>query len=462
MTVARPAVQRIGLVEKIYLLTIAAYASFSAIYWLPGVPSQLIDWAKTGLFVGLVLLSMPTFQRGGKAWANIYLALGVCAVAAFVVTIRQDGLATSIERGMDFVEPAGWLLVLNSIRTSALPHFYRLFRLCIAGFVLIAVYPFIARFGIVPDPPVPAEFFESIRNFGSYDYLIGLARASDSGFNAGRTGWAPPVMMAAMCLAAMLLVPGRQALRNALLAVVVVVFGFVATAVLGARGATLATLVVGLSWMLLARGNQTGALWALWGVAIGSLLVDWAALLPERFFRDAAGVGLFDRLDYITTGRLTTYVEGLRNFAEAPIAGVGVEQSFILLLTGELLQIHNTWIRALSEGGLLLAIPLFVLGWMLLKAALAPRLTTGPRSEYGCPNFRPVLLGGLLMSMMEPSVIFGAFNNNALFWTALWFVVGIQSGRLKAEMFAPPPPRLRRFGGHGPVPRPAWAGVQRR
>ncbi len=458
MTAGRPAVQAVGLVEKIYMAMIAGYTALAAIYWLPGVPSQLLDWAKTGLFLLLVLLSLPTLQRADRLMGRIYVLLGVCAVATFIANIGPDGLAVSIERSLDFAEAAGWLIVLNSIRSVALPHFYRLFRLFIAVFVLIAVYPLIARFGLVPDPPVPAEFFVSIRNFGNYDYLIGVARASDSGFNSGRTGWAPPVMMATLVLAAMLVVPDQNGRRRwALAAAGIVAFGFLACAVIGARGATMATLVVGLSWLLLARGNQTAAIWALWSAAIGSLLIDWAALLPERFFRDASGVGLFERLDYITTGRLTTYVEGLRNFADSPVVGVGTQDSFILLITGELLQIHNIWIRAISEGGLLLGIPVFFLGWLILRTALMPRLVVGPRSELGCPNFRPVVLAGLLVSMMEPSAIFGAFNNNALFWTALWFVMGIQSGRLPASVFLPPPSRRRntRIYFERPTFRPA-------
>jgi len=91
--------------------------------------------------------------------------------------------------------------------------------------------------------------------------------------------------------------------------------------------------------------------------------------------------------------RLTTIRAGLAMFADHPITGVGLGSSVVAwplyapsdAYGGKWLMIHNTFVQALSETG--------IIGFVLFTLLLATSLSDVRRMAHGAPHYAPLAIG---------------------------------------------------------------------
>lgn len=408
-----PPMRPVDVLERWYATGAALYTSFACIYWFPGLPSGFLAQVKLVAFAGLILLALPRLKRPNRNQAFLLAALTTAASAAFLAVLRTSDLATAVGRARDFIEPMLWISALSSLSTAGRVIFVRRLTQFLAILLIVATYPIMAHYKLVPDLMVPAEFFTQ---YGArYAGFVGKVRVSSAGFSGGATGWGSPIAFATLLLASCINRAGTRWFSS----LAVLFIGGFSIALIGARGASLALAISALGWILVARGSRVAGIIVLGSFTVASTLLDWRAVLPERFFKDASSSDLISRLNYISTGRITTYISGFEQFLSSPLFGVGVARATITI-NGEALQVHNVWLRSAVEGGLILFLPTVAIGVALLVLLASQRASD---SSVSLPNARPVVIAGLIVSMFEPSTIFGAFNNNVLYWTAIWLLL---------------------------------------
>jgi len=191
----------------------------------------------------------------------------------------------------------------------------------------------------------------------------------------------------------------------------VLALAVIAPAAMGGRGAAVGAMAAFALAVLYLRQLGHLRIPLILGMAVVPVVsIDYlvsAGILSERFFNIRSNTDWFFMLDAMSTGRLSTWIHAIENFAESPLIGVGVEQSRLAIYTGQVVSVHNAWLAFLSEGGLMAFLPAaFLFFWCLGMV-------------WRIREFRPLIAFVIVISMVEPGVMFGSFGNQVSIWTAV-------------------------------------------
>lgn len=410
--------------DNVQITLIAGYIAFSGIYWLPGISHILISNIKLLLFVFLVGLGILRFKIFIAEQKSIYFWLGVGAICAFSASYATTDMKTAIDQARNYVEPLLWLIALFGIRSSALPLFFSRIKAALTVFFLISLYPVGIYVGIFPNFYAPDALTDPTGLHLDKEWVLEAASILGGGFNGGSTGWGVTVSTTALLLVALYLNKTRRANFNLIVAAIIVAGSIMSIYVTGARGGTAALIMVTAYSILVARGHRVSRVFLVLGSMLILIYVDLASLLSERFLRNFDATGdFFTRLNAVTTGRVESYLGALAHFSDAPLVGKGPYDARVLVRGIQEISVHNLWLRQLAESGLFVFLPVLFLTLHLTWLAFADGKSSTKAlngREATWPNAGPVILCGLVMALVEPSVVIGAFNANVVIWTAVW------------------------------------------
>ncbi|MGB3831166.1 MAG: O-antigen ligase family protein [Mesorhizobium sp.] len=197
--------------------------------------------------------------------------------------------------------------------------------------------------------------------------------------------------------------------------------------VTGARGGVVALVVAGCYGLIISGRYRVSNTAFITVATIFSILFGLQELIPEILLRriDLSG-GFFDFASNLSAGRIDTYFGGIEIWKQAPIFGVGPGNAKIFVNNSQFVNVHNVWIRLLAEGGIFLFLSSIIVFFLILGMVFnrKPHFYGYNLENYiNWPNGRLVIISGLVLSLVEPQVIFGSFNANATFWTAVWLVL---------------------------------------
>ncbi len=406
----------INFFDRSYAFAVAIYLSISGLYWIPFISPAIINNFKIIIFLAISIIGIIRFNIYSNSQLKIILLIFICSIAAFTSLLIYGYLYSSMVYISQFIYPLLWLIGLSGMRPESYQFFLKVTTVLALSFMAIAAYPILAYSGVAPDFPVPVYFFQ-----GSdlYDQASRYATVSNSGFAASRTGWGvvvPPMAMLSIAL----VIRGARITTRARLLVFAIMFCAIATVmVTGARGGVAALVVAGCYGIAAARRGRTTTIFSL--LLVGTIISSMGILsvVPETIFRriDFSG-NLFVAIDNISAGRLTSYMYGIEYWKSSPIFGVGPGNAVAFVNNSEIVSIHNVWIRSLAEFGIILFIPFIILTYLFIKLIMENNSI-----HNGWPNVRPVIVCGLTLGLVEPQVIFGSFNANAVFWTSVWIIL---------------------------------------
>lgn len=418
-------VRQPSLGDNIHVSLIAGYLAIAGIYWLPGFSYTLISQFKVVLYVLFVLIGLSRLRIYSVKQQRIYLWLLVCAFSAFLANVVTTDLDTAISQARNFVEPLLWLIALFGIRSCAYLLLFSRLKIALSIFFIISLYPVMIYIGLLPNSYAPDEFIDPTGLHIRNEWIFESASILGGGFNGGRTGWGVTVSTTALLLAS-LYIRERKTTKLHLIVVTIIIVGSVASIIVtGARGGTLALVTVSIYGVLLARGYGESKLLLFIGFFLLVVTSDLIALLPENILRNLVADGdLFTVLNTLSTGRLESYVGALYHFLESPLLGKGPVEATVVVKMVQVVSVHNLWLRQLAESGIIVFLPLLVLTLHVVLLALeSPIKNDTKQRDLAWPPSRFVILCGLIMALVEPSVIIGSFNTNAVIWTAIWMVL---------------------------------------
>jgi O-antigen ligase len=416
------------LADKFHVAFIAGYVAFSGIYWVPGVSPKSIAQSKIvtyGVLLFIGLLRAPTL-RPTRAQLAVFLGLICCALAAFVANSLSTDVRTALYQAQEFAAPAFWLIALCGVRPRAYAFLFSILTVTMTIFFIISLYPIAVYIKVLPNLYPPENLLDYMSIKVDKKWALEAGSVLNSGFIGSRTGWGAIVSFSALLTIALymrLCLAGTTAL-----VVVLVITGAIASIVVtGARGGTLALVIVSAYGLSVASGLRWFKFALIIGIALCLLTIDITMLLPERFFRgfDVAG-DTFKRLNAATTGRFEGYRLAFEQFASSPIIGVGPGHARFGFGSFVSVSVHNIWLRALAESGLILFVPMSLVTYRLLSLGLGrfkESAVKGMRRSVEWPDASLVILCGLILGLAEPRVIFGSFNANVVFWTAVWMAL---------------------------------------
>lgn len=410
-----------GMVANIQAFLAAAYVAISGTYWLPGISPSIMSLAKISIFGILAFLGAFAIGRADRTTRNLYFSLALCGTLAFITCALTESSTAGIESLRNFLEPLLWLIALQGMSSQACQQFISLLKLFLALASILILYVILAYFGVVPDVATPSELLS-----GNAAY-VGGSTISNSGFTGSRTGWGVVVGPSALLTAVLFMDGSKRSWSRTLFAVLVVVAALFSTMVAGARGGAFAIVAaIGTGIILSQRSRYTNMIVV--ALLVGVLVYFGAfSIIPELFFRNLDSTGsLGERLDALSTGRISSYWQGLKHWASSPLIGVGPTNALTWVNQGELLPVHNLWLRVLAETGVLVGIPVFWITGRLLKLmrkeSLSP-VVSDARVFNPPASVRLVLVCGLVLALVEPAVLFGSFNSNLAIWTAIWMML---------------------------------------
>ncbi|MBV5262130.1 hypothetical protein FLX56_27455 [Synechococcus moorigangaii CMS01] len=400
------------LIFRLFLFSALALVATAPIYWLPGLPLPVMTTIKNIAFFSTVGLAF--FLTGAR-----FIQLGIAfpfMIAAMLnfIAFQLNGSANyAVYQALIFLAPMALVLAIQSLpsrQTSVLLQYLPV----ALGIIAFAVgYAFLAKFGLVPDFRPPAEGLQLMeRQISGFQRMA----VSSIGFNLGRTGWGTGTSMALVLCGSLLV--GR---RKPWLGITLLALAILAPAAMGARGAALGAMAAFAVVLITMRELGHWRFAAIGAAALVPVIgIDYlvsAGVLSERFFNIRENADWFFTVDEMSTGRLSTWVNAIENFTRSPIIGVGVEASQTVRHTGQVVAVHNVWLGFLSEGGLMAFLPaMFIFLW---SAARIWRIA----------EFRSLLVFAVVVSMLEPSVVFGSFGNQVAYWTAAGIAMATRWGR---------------------------------
>ncbi len=405
---------RVGGLDRLHILLICTYVPIAGFFWFPGVSPFFLSVLKQGLFASIFALSLLSFRNIEKRIFILLSVLAVCGFASFLSITVSGDVTYALLRLRAYIEVVVWLFALSSIKQHALPLFLR----TLAGSVWIAaavsLYPVGVLLGLFPVLHAPLSLVFADGEFVSrlFDPLSSIVVG---GFVGTRTGWG--VVLSQLVILSIVLSPWvvRRPTRRAALVIALSVVAFVVLLASGSRGGTLA-LLVGLAFVFFKqRRRRPAEVWLVASLFVVAILSDVWRFVPAEFLRGFQGGGGFlERINAASTGRIESYFAGMRLFADSPLVGVGSDALVHIGSGGGVVRVHNLWLRLLAEGGLISFVPwaiatVMIIGWGVL----------GP-AHRRLIDARPVVVLGLVLALIEPSMLIGGFNSSVIFWTSLW------------------------------------------
>lgn len=393
-------------------LTLALYLGIAPVYWWPSVSIgglNLLKFSMISLAVLFVWIRGIALKRiqfpAGIIGPFGLLLLGVACVPGMVQTPLDVSILTLKDVLLAFVML--WTMYIHQ-RCGADTS-----RLLLASAVIVAGHCLIVISSKVLGVPTwlgPPEYEAS-------ELWV-------SGFSSARTGWANGTALY-VGVFAMLFQQERSSMLMKIMAVGGIAAIVASQVVVSGRGGLLAALMC----LVLTLVRRHSRRWLVVIVIVGGVAVAGAGVYIQSQLRldiapdQSVNEGELGRLDTISSGRIGSTIAALEMIAEHPITGLGLGKG----LLGKT-EIHDLWLRLAVEGGILLPTMLAAIIFQIIRRVAANRrflevrqreVREAARALRARPDYQAclaILLAGLVVTMIEPRFLIGAFQLSALWW----------------------------------------------
>lgn len=397
------------------------YLGVAPVYWLPGVSPAVVGLLKAtlvGAGVGMLVSRMATtglifFPRGlmGPVGFITLLLLSIPGL----VQAREPFVAIKSVVDIGFSAIFLWCFYNLARQGSTIR---MIFVRSLTIITLFAATTVVSILTGLPDWHVPSEMDPS-------------ASFTDAGFSSGRSAWSDSL---ALYLPSTLLLltakTSQKFVRPRVFFILMAGIILVSQIASGGRAGMLVSLFTIVAFMLVRSVRQMMRVFIAVGVLGAVTLVPlefWISHL--RLDRLSSSELSLTNLNAFSANRMKNYSLAVESIREQPFSGYGMGQVLMATDLGEVLEVHNLWLRLAVESGIFL--PLFFLA--MICAALCklwqPTLRTPKNRDDRIVVFvlGLILLGGIAVSLFEPRAIIGTFQKTAVWWAAMGTLLGTYS-----------------------------------
>lgn len=378
---------------QVWIFLLFLYLGLSNIYWLPLTSSiSFIKYGLFGLIFAMLLLNLKAIK--------LYLPKGNYSLFGMVVVLIlfTPSILNSREEEpfmiyFDFVSSylflwIGYILANNN--TQAIIKIIRYSTILLLSFCFVHIEE--SNFGLFGIQP-PLES-------GSYDNF------QDTGFNLSRTGWSNGISL----FVPMIFFVFRNRFFVFLGLIIILYSQFLSG---GRTGLLTSIIAILLLFRLRANIGDFGFILAvLSAFAYYNIDLIISSLRIERILGNEIN---FSTLNSFSANRLAGYQYGFEVWLDNPLFGKGqgnVDISSIAFVK----DIHNFWIKTLAESGIFTFF--FLISFVIYPIYKAWRYLRKYDDDILLYSLL-VLVAGFVQTFFEPNVIFGSFQNSAIWWFAL-------------------------------------------
>jgi O-antigen ligase len=259
-----------------------------------------------------------------------------------------------------------------------------------------------------------------------------------SGFGSLRTGWSDGIALFVPLLALVILDSKKWKFIVGLTVSVLLLAIIGSQLIVGGRAGLLTSMLI----MVVLAYYKLSRVWfvammltiLLVGVSVAGVYINQLEehLRIDRLFENKS---TFEALDHFSADRLSGYLYAVNAFLERPITGYGFGN---VIYDGR--EIHNVWLRLLVEAGILLpTVFLYIIAnsiksvkMLMQKNRSSSTSADTVISANSGQSLSLVLIGGVVISFLEPNVLVGSFQNTAIWWAVAGLGMAI-SDRKKIE-----------------------------
>ena len=395
-------------IHRTLLLAWGVYLTMAPVAWFPGIPQSAYTGVKTLAFVSAVV-STWLYARNRRVPGGLTGPVGLALVAASsIFGLAQAASTTAALRSLLEVTLAfGVLWTVYVFERNVAPIWPALAAAAVAHGVLSLLV--LAAF---------AGWFEAVSPLRP-DSIV------DTGLGGWRTGWSNGVALFIPFGLIPVFRPGPLVMRIGVAAAV-------ASTVLGqlVTGGRAGVVVALLSILLMLTFTQ-----GLAGLVVGAVAVIGVAVALTSGAATGVGIDRFEQplgSDETTATRLELVQFGWDQFGEQPLTGHGIGIPVLGTVAGEQLEIHNVWLRLAAEGGILLAASMIAVTVSIIAKAVDVlwRAAKGYTSTDvpAASAFVSCLLGGVVVSLIEPNIFLGTMHVSIVWWVAAGAAVAMHAG----------------------------------
>ncbi|MBU4259809.1 MAG: hypothetical protein KKB23_04405 [Proteobacteria bacterium] len=402
------------------------YLGLSPVYWWPGVsPRTFAAFKFLLVFTGVLVVWVKVLINGQLA-----LPRGLLGPFGFILLlVASIGGIAQCDISVSFIRIKDYLLSFVMLWTFFVYQrngndASRVFL--IAGFILAA-----HCFLVVVSKVAGVPRWSGPREFVAPELWV-------SGFGSLRTGWSNASALFVPVLAAYFLDVYKRsaAVRiGALLALVSIVGSQLVVA--GKAGILASLISIPMMLMMIPERRKLLVVYLVIVVlaSVGLAGYMYKSMSLEQVQQQKQAM---NKLDKFSAGRVSSDLKALELAADRPFQGYGFGN-----FTFKGTAIHNLWIRLLVDSGLFLPLILCLIVFVIFRILWRNRLeycsslTFRTSDEERRPTLiyyygSNVIMLGILISMLEPSFILGAFQPSAVWWAVAGAGVALGT-RYKAE-----------------------------
>ncbi|CAM2007877.1 O-antigen ligase family protein [Acanthopleuribacter pedis] len=402
--------------QKLIPWMLTFYLGIAPIYWLPAVPMQALFVLKLGLVaLSVVLVFMQSLViRGnimfpkGLAGPMGWILLVVTAAPGFFQATPAAGFTRFYDSILIFV--FSWTFYnLTHNGVNVLKIFWHA-GLMITGFASLTLLHALTG---LPSWQAPVPSLEPLT----------LSRV---GFHMLSSGWACGIVLFLPLLLAILYAYHahrfiRSSTTTAAAGVGLFFILFASMFVVSGRTGLLAATVVAM-FIALKMVSRTVGLMLSGGIGLAAYQ-SW-----ERYFNhlrfDRLRSSEMDDISRFSSGRVDGYLEGVRLIMERPFTGHGFDTLDMREYGIIAKDIHNLWLKMAGDAGIFYPIAFScILATYALKFKRILDLTPEPNARRFYTTFGLIIPCGLIVASLSPTGIFGSFQNNAVFWAAIGYLL---------------------------------------
>ncbi len=343
---------------------------------------------KLSFFISILLIIALIFPRllNKKIPSGIFgvsglLILFLLYLPSIIISVDEYVMFTVIENILSYYLFI-WALYLLS--TNGIINFQEITNVILLIIVFFTVWHIIGSLFFNVAIPINKHWYVTFQ---------------DTAFNVSRTGWSNGLA---------LFIPLCFILKSNFKRWVFITLMIYSQFLTGGRSGLLASTVVILIYLIMNKSiSKTIFIFSIVSLLI-FLNID---IVYERLRINFLSGGIQEEsLNNFSSDRVVGYIYGIQQWLDSPFFGNGLKNVNIQKVAF-VDEIHNFWIKTLSESGIFVC--LFYIFFIIMLFIKSYKIIG--RQHYKL-IFTLVLFSGIVETMFEPRVLFDAFQNSAVWW----------------------------------------------